>query len=646
MKNKLIILTILVGIIGFIIPISFSKYYDSSKFTVVSHVPAKKSPVHSIQDLISNANSGSITDYEDGDKQEMYTFTHPATAQTPAWTDYRFIGDEPDNYVYFNCTDDSDTSTCELWRIIGVFNVIDSNNQEVQMLKIVRNSPLSDSKRFDIYTSNDWSASSLKDFLNNDYYNQLSLTAKTMIASAKYYLGGNDGVEYSAPEIYSWERGTNVYPGNQTNWEGKVGLIYPSDYFYTFANGVYDSCYYNSGDCDNAELSWMFLSDYNGWLISPKSDISFRSYTINYTLGYANSVSEYYNQVRPTVYLSNYVLIDGGNGKIGNPYVLSLNKNFKDHILSLANDYQDSSSNEIMYSNGNTHEMYTFTHPATTQTPAWTDYRYIGNVPNNYVNFNCDNDRTNCELWRIIGVFNVDDGNGNIEQRVKLVRAYSLPGGMCWDDNTDGTYKNDWTDTNARLKNYLNGDYYNRTGDAENFGLKESAQNMIGDAKYYLGALQYNSSTIFGSANDIYSSERGNVSCGACNGLTSKLSWTGKISVIYGSDEYMVYGKGVDNNCFNSPYRCNPSATPAGAPSTGWLYNSNMYIDQLTIRYTWLLNSYAGATDRVFMVYVEGLLDTNGLAGYLVVRPTVYLKEDVKVVDGNGEVGNPYVITY
>ena len=62
------------------------------------------------------------------------------------------------------------------------------------------------------------------------------------------------------------------------------------------------------------------------------------------------------------------------------------------------------------YADGNTHEMYTFSHPETVQTTALTDYRYIGDNPYNYVELNN-------ELWRIIGVFDVEDGNGNIEKK-------------------------------------------------------------------------------------------------------------------------------------------------------------------------------------------------------------------------------------
>ena len=64
-----------------------------------------------------------------------------------------------------------------------------------------------------------------------------------------------------------------------------------------------------------------------------------------------------------------------------------------------------------------------------------TGIRYRGENPNNYVYFNCEDtyndisygednyDYENaCEVWRIIGVFDVDNGKGNVEKRVKLVR--------------------------------------------------------------------------------------------------------------------------------------------------------------------------------------------------------------------------------
>ena len=73
--------------------------------------------------------------------------------------------------------------------------------------------------------------------------------------------------------------------------------------------------------------------------------------------------------------------------------------------------------------------MWTFSHEETEQLWTKTDYRYIGANPNNYVKFND-------ELWRIIGVFGVDDGTGKIEKRMKIIRNESI-GNYSYDCATD-----------------------------------------------------------------------------------------------------------------------------------------------------------------------------------------------------------------
>ena len=91
-------------------------------------------PLPAVRTLLAKANGASITDYEDGNKGEMYTFTHEAGEQQSGWTkdeltDYRYIGANPNNYVSFNN---------ELWRIIGVFTVEDEEGNKEQRMKIIR----------------------------------------------------------------------------------------------------------------------------------------------------------------------------------------------------------------------------------------------------------------------------------------------------------------------------------------------------------------------------------------------------------------------------------------------------------------------------------------------------------------------------
>ena len=52
----------------------------------------------------------------------------------------RYIGANPNNYVYFNCSDylNQSDSTCEKWRIIGVFkNMTKEDGTKVDLVKIV-----------------------------------------------------------------------------------------------------------------------------------------------------------------------------------------------------------------------------------------------------------------------------------------------------------------------------------------------------------------------------------------------------------------------------------------------------------------------------------------------------------------------------
>ena len=109
-----------------------------------------------------------------------------------------------------------------------------------------------------------------------------------------------------------------------------------------------------------------------------------------------------------------------------------------------------------------------------------TEYRYRGgdSVVKNYVTFNN-------EVWRIIGIIPTEDTNGNVENRIKIIRDTSI-GNMYWNttrDTTTSSYNNWVTGT---LNTYLNNDYYNT--------LSTDAKNMIGTTKYYLGG--YNTSEI------------------------------------------------------------------------------------------------------------------------------------------------------
>ena len=253
------------------------------------------------------------------------------------------------------------------------------------------------------------------------------------------------------------------------------------------------------------------------------------------------------------------------------------------------------------YTDGDIHEMYTFEHEATEQTPALTDYRYIGSDPNNYVEFNN-------ELWRIIGVFSVEDENGNWEERVKIIRDESLDNKQ-W--NTSRV--NEWVDSTMQV--YLSDTY-----------IIADKEIYINNVKYYLGA-----TTNYGvDGYNIYNQERGRARLND----TRSLNWIGKIALLYQSDYIFTYAYGVDSICFTKMTQCS-----TGNPSSGWLYS--------IYKKSWLINPYATNGGYVAAINENGNSVNLSLAsggGYHAV-PTLYLSLDIKITLGDGTIDNPYQLS-
>ena len=258
----------------------------------------------------------------------------------------RYIGADPNNYVYFNCDDynNPNSNTCELWRIIGVFNENSHGISGEKLIKIIRNDSIGNIT-WDTANTNNWSTASLQKTLNEDYLNGSGSyasngiknnTTRNMIANVTWKLGGTANYTSAsnglASHFYGYERGTTVYSGRATTWQGKIALMYPSDYGYATSGGAttnreaclakelynWDSSSYS--DCNNND--WIFNNDYQ-WTLTPPSFNS--SYVFGvHNAGYVsdgNYARDSYG-VRPSVYLTSNVSISGGDGTMNNPYIL------------------------------------------------------------------------------------------------------------------------------------------------------------------------------------------------------------------------------------------------------------------------------------------------------------------------------------
>ena len=283
-------------------------------------------------------------------------------------------------------------------------------------------------------------------------------------------------------------------------------------------------------------------------------------------------------------------------------------------------------------------EMWTFTHEATEQTTALTDYRYIGADPNNYVKFND-------ELWRIIGVFDTEDGTGKVEKRLKLIRNESI-GSYSWDYNSAGNYTNEWS--TAQLNNLLNsGAYYNRTTgtyynnsttasnvDFTNNGLTEKAKAMIGNAKWYLGGTANYDSSSNGLASHFYKYERGTV---VYSGRST--SWTGKVGLMYPSDYGYATSGGTTTNrasCLSKEMYNWDDSSVSDCKNNDWMYNSNIW--------QWTISPRADYSYLVFFVIYAGYVNYNHAYYDNAARPVVHLKSTIKVITGSGTKESPYIL--
>ena len=256
----------------------------------------------------------------------------------------RYIGANPNNYVYFNCSDynNQSDSTCEKWRIIGVFkNMTKEDGSKADLVKIIRDDRLGNIA-WDSNYVNDWSKASLQKTLNGEYYNGTYATGalkndttRNAIESVVWNLGGSSTNEdVTASMFYERERGTTVYSGSQTTWTGKIALMYPSDYGYATSGGSTT----DRATCLAKELyNWNSASDcysndylsnnrYHQWTLTPYS-LGIDYVFIACTYGYVRTNSAYYdyNSARPAAFLkSNISITDVGNGTSSSPYQLSL----------------------------------------------------------------------------------------------------------------------------------------------------------------------------------------------------------------------------------------------------------------------------------------------------------------------------------
>ncbi|HCY44585.1 MAG TPA: hypothetical protein DHU33_04090, partial [Firmicutes bacterium] len=256
----------------------------------------------------------------------------------------RYTGANPNNYVYFNCSDYSNQSdsTCEKWRIIGVFkNMTKEDGFKEDLVKIIRDDSLGNIA-WDSNRVNDWSKASLKTTLNGDYYNGTYATGafkndstRNAIESVVWNLGGSSTfMDVTASMFYERERGTTVYSGRPTTWTGKISLMYMSDYGYaTSGNSTTDraTClskalykWFSASDCYSDD--YLYKSGSTQWtLVTAGSITGVVVRSTGFVDGSSYSVDNRSVAVRPAAYLKSSISLSSvGDGTSNSPYQLKV----------------------------------------------------------------------------------------------------------------------------------------------------------------------------------------------------------------------------------------------------------------------------------------------------------------------------------
>ena len=289
------------------------------------------------------------------------------------------------------------------------------------------------------------------------------------------------------------------------------------------------------------------------------------------------------------------------------------------------------------------------------------EYRYSGPNVNNYIYFNCkDNDgiynygdanynynETNCELWRIVGIFKNSQGEWNLKimrntvlQASELVSTYTIDGivyniqystvnTMYW--NKNGKDYNDWT--TAGIQYFLN-------KPEDTIGTKGYYSSILSSSKILIDEVyEYVLGNVGSSADTLtaYNNERdgNNISSG------NKPNWNGAIALLYPSD----IGYAAHSSYWNGTKLSSYSGSAVMA--TSWMIQNANHSNN-----EWLISPSSGS----FVPIIATTWNSNGIVSYDTVsrdsydnvgRPVTNLKSSVMMLDGieqDGSINFPYVI--
>ena len=273
------------------------------------------------------------------------------------------------------------------------------------------------------------------------------------------------------------------------------------------------------------------------------------------------------------------------------------------------------------------------------------------------------NDET-CEKWRIVGVFNnVEDDKYDKDSRVKIIKDQAI-GTYSWDTNPgfnqwgESTYVGGTQYEGSDLMRELNTDYlgnitvgidakwYAGTGSTRTASMPRSLINstyekMIQSVNWSVGATPAGTDTNVSLASirvgSMYSNERSinygyeyNGSGERKDTVNRTTTWIGKVGLPYVSDyAYSVKSEACLKDIGLSVYR-----STSGACAGSWMNTDTS--DK------WTLSIFGSNVENSKVLSLGNRINADNSTSANSVYPTLYLKNDVRVIGGDGSAAYPY----
>jgi len=229
-------------------------------------------------------------------------------------TNYVYYGDNPDNYIYYNCTNDLDTKTCELWRIIGIFY---DETTDKYLTKIIKDESIG---RFKYSENNNlWNESLINEYLSEEY----DLNNKGYINEVTFNEENILDLNVKLNEI------TNLTNNNN---KSKITIMSLSDYLNASVctdkkiNEYDETCLNNNWlNKNNSVDEWTTsvkieeptTNEETGETITPPNNTL-------YSVGSKTTENIFTEElnIRPVAYLKSRIFLIDGEGTFDNPYTI------------------------------------------------------------------------------------------------------------------------------------------------------------------------------------------------------------------------------------------------------------------------------------------------------------------------------------